>query len=280
MLEKGLNFIPAPEKILVAKITESEERIKRNILLKCAFSDEGGKDMIIEPFTEKSTWCPSHKLLKEKGTLDVALSTVEKITEITEQTLQDKTLIRSHNSQWVQLRNNNRNISMEEFRALIQLRNNTNIIIKPADKGGSIVIMNRSDYLHEAYRQLNDTNYYKRIPQSIKLINRQKINSILDEINSLGYITDRQWEFLTGPTEPRNRLFYMLPKIHKEKTKWTVPDQIPPGRSIVSDVNSESYRVSKYIDSFLSKVANKHPSYIKNTYEFVHKIRNMEVQTI
>ncbi len=46
------------------------------------------------------------------------------------------------------------------------------------------------------------------------------------------------------------------------------------GASIVSDVESESYRVSKYIDTFVTPLSTRHSTYLRNTYDFVSKIRN------
>jgi hypothetical protein len=37
------------------------------------------------------------------------------------------------------------------------------LIVKPADKGGAIVIWPKDAYLAEAYRQLNDSNHYQKI---------------------------------------------------------------------------------------------------------------------
>ena len=39
------------------------------------------------------------------------------------------------------------------------------MLVKPADKGGAIVIWPEDSYLKEAYRQLNDSNYYQKIQQ-------------------------------------------------------------------------------------------------------------------
>ena len=42
------------------------------------------------------------------------------------------------------------NLSLKERQALEQLKSNEHIVIKPADKGGNIVIMRREDYVTEA----------------------------------------------------------------------------------------------------------------------------------
>ena len=39
----------------------------------------------------------------------------------------------------------------------------TDIVIKPADKGSGTVVMSRQNYLDECYRQLNDPSFYKRV---------------------------------------------------------------------------------------------------------------------
>ena len=93
----------------------------------------------------------------------------------------------------------------------------------------------------------------------------------------LGSISDKQQQYLSPPTNPRPRRFYMLPKIHKAANNWTVPGKMPPGRPIVSDCNSESKKVASFIDSYLKPKATRHPSYIKNTYDFVSKIANLVI---
>ena len=53
---------------------------------------------------------------------------------------------------------------------------------------------------------------------------------------------------------------------------------MPPGRPIISDCDSESYKVAEYIDHFLQEISQKHPSYIKDTYDFLSKLRTAKVQ--
>ncbi|OCT97320.1 hypothetical protein XELAEV_18009546mg, partial [Xenopus laevis] len=58
---------------------------------------------------------------------------------------------------------NKRNISLEERKALMSLKTATNITIRQADKGGSVVVMNTVDYIAEAKRQLNDFETYSTL---------------------------------------------------------------------------------------------------------------------
>lgn len=74
---------------------------------------------------------------------------------------------------------------------------------------------------------------------------------------------------------PNPRRFYLVPKIHKDPEQWSRPFEIPPGRPIVSDCNSESYCIAEYIDYFLNPLSNKHFSYIKDTCDFIDKIRKL-----
>ena len=53
-----------------------------------------------------------------------------------------------------------RNISREEQKALENLRNYDDIVIKQADKGSAVVILDKGKYVAEAMRQLNDSEVY------------------------------------------------------------------------------------------------------------------------
>ena len=55
------------------------------------------------------------------------------------------------------------NLTPNERKALKELCNNKDIIIKPADKGSAVVIMQREDYLREGYEQLSDPKFYRKL---------------------------------------------------------------------------------------------------------------------
>ena len=58
------------------------------------------------------------------------------------------------------------NLSEEEWKALKRLTDDRSIVIKSADKGSSVVVWDRDDYLQEASRQLLDTKLYADVKYS------------------------------------------------------------------------------------------------------------------
>ncbi|XP_040275793.1 TAR DNA-binding protein 43-like [Bufo bufo] len=69
-----------------------------------------------------------------------------------------------------------RNMRLEETKALKELSNNPCLTIKPADKGGAVVVMNTTDYVDEVYRQLNDENVYRRLSGETTLDVKTRLN--------------------------------------------------------------------------------------------------------
>lgn len=272
MLEKGLTFVPAPKTLPLKSILESKDKLIRNIKLKSFFQNSSKTfDYSLKTFQEKSTWAPSLKTLPS----DI-ITTINEIEDATLNVIKNSSKFQRNNECQLKLHEKD-NLSIDERDSIANLRRNKDIIIKSADKGGATVIMDKNNYIFEANRQLNDTKYYRELEEPLFHDNIPKIKKILTQLKKDNFINQKQLEFLSGPPVPRHRKFYLLPKIHKDKNKWTIPDRMPEGRPIVSDVESESYRVSQYIDSFVSPLSTRHNTYLKNTYDFIDKIRNVSV---
>lgn len=219
-------------------------------------------------FIDRSNWIPPD------DKLDAATHTL--INEIIKNT---NTFIKKHNPSKqtsIRLRTIS-NLSKGESNGIRELKNNKQIIIKPSDKGGGIVIMNRVNYIIEAESQLNDTKYYNRIEKPIYEENRKSIDNIVLKMKKEGFLNNKQYKYLTGPDSVDNRTFYVLPKIHKPQASWPQPGKMPAGRPIISDVNSETYRISEYIDSKINPLACRHTSYVKNTYDFIDKLKKINI---
>lgn len=133
------------------------------------------------------------------------------------------------------------NLTPKEEEALEELQNCHAIIIKPADKGFTVVIMDKGDYALEAMRQLGDTEFYKPLEEPIYPNTQVQINTLLKQLHKKKHINRKQLLSLISTDPPRPRYFYLLPKIHKKPAEWTKPFHIPKGRPIISDCGSESY---------------------------------------
>jgi len=255
LLERGLKFVPTPKHISITPLLNATSEFGRRIKLKYFFRLKSPLSDVIIPFQGKSTWEPPESRI-DKDILTSITNFTEKIKELKPQ--KEKF-----------------NISKEEYLAIKTLKNNTEIIIKKADKGSATVIMNKTDYLTEGYRQLSNCNYYSKLDSPIYPETASKIDEILTKMLQENVINDKQYAFLAPPETPRPRFFYLLPKIHKDIDKWP-SHSMPPGRPIVSDCGSESKNISKFIEYHIKNKANQHPAFLKDTHDFLSKIRSIE----
>ena len=125
--------------------------------------------------------------------------------------------------------------------------------------------MNATDYLREEYRQLQDTNFYQKIPKHITNKISDKIVEELIKMRSLNLITVKNLEFLyiQNPTEAR---FYLLPKIHKKDI---------PGRPICSSINHSTCHISKFIDEHIKQYVPKTNLYVRDTQHFISRLKQL-----
>ena len=65
--------------------------------------------------------------------------------------------------------NNKSNLSKEEKQALLDLQERDDIIITNADKGGAVVIQDVKEYIKEGNRQLNNSDFYKRLTKTLPI---------------------------------------------------------------------------------------------------------------
>lgn len=124
---------------------------------------------------------------------------------------------------------------------------NKKIIIKPANKGSVVVVMHSGQYLREGYRQLRDKKYYSQLTKPMDLDAFTQITQICQKWYEKKLINAKQQNYLIGDSEPRPRRLYLLPKIHKDLANWSKPFEIPPGRPVVYNCSSETYRCAEFI---------------------------------
>ena len=83
------------------------------------------------------------------------------------------------------------NLSRNEMAALKELRNNSAINLKKADKGTTTVIMNKSNKIKiEAEFQLENREHYKPLEAPMVNTTQTKVNQIIDKLHRGKYIDD------------------------------------------------------------------------------------------
>ena len=112
-------------------------------------------------------------------------------------------------------KNRQNNLTNEQRSGLLELTKNPDIIIKKADKGSAVVVMNTKDYLREGYRQIVDQNFYTRIDKDPTEEVSERITQKLIQMRSKGLISEKNFDYLK-PTNCKHGQFYLLPKIHKK----------------------------------------------------------------
>ena len=255
LLQKGLNFCPTPPPPTIDNINKDVDAFARRLNLREYHTPEN-----IDEITDNLSYQPTileklnHREQKtySRPSREPYLNTyIEKLRqEITDNTVHNRRFQRN-------------NLSKRERLALDRLSNNRDIITKPADKGGATVILNTTDYLQEAKRQLDNDTYYKRIEEDYTSEHEQSINHCIEDLVKNGEIQHDVAKLLK-PAQSRTPIFYMLPKIHKVNN---------PGRPVISSVNSHTEKISAYVDEFLRPIAERLPSYIRDTTDFIQRMK-------
>ena len=143
-------------------------------------------------------------------------------------------------------------------------------MIKKADKGGSIVVMNKNDYLQKVYNHLKNSKQYKTISKDPTKDLITNINSFIETTVNHYLINKNTAKFITPTINHRVPLFYILPKIHKKDV---------PGRPIVSAVNSATEHISEFLNICLQPILPHLKSYVKDTKHFITQINKLPKQS-
>ena len=148
------------------------------------------------------------------------------------------------------------------------LHNNPDITIKPADKGGSIVIMHKVDYVTEAHRQLFNQEHYKTLDKDPTIPYNKYTHHLIDQAWRIEIIDETTKESLKTKN-PKIPSFYLLPKIHKPNN---------PQRPMVNSIGSVTEKISAFVDKHLRKFTSRIPSYVKDTTHFINITKNIHLK--
>ena len=178
LLSRGLSFCPEPSHVNSLDIHRDTLLFNRRLRLKHHFKDSENRNY--DPFGIPTGWTPP---VGKSPHLDM-------YTNITTREILEHKPLPGKCA----------NLSQNELQALKQLRSNQNIVIKPADKGGAIVLMNKQDYLNEGLRQLNNPQFYKEIQRNPTNRNTTDICKFLNVLKEKKLLPPHHINFLIPKT--------------------------------------------------------------------------------
>ena len=153
------------------------------------------------------------------------------------------------------------------------LANDRSIVIKKAGKGSYVFIWEPEDYIVEASKQLNDESVYKSVKFKDKILQdlAEKSNGIFKGLKQKGKITEKQLKYFTIEHKKVTNLgkMYLLPKIHKRLFDI-------PGRPVISNCGTPTEKASEFLDNQLKEVIQNGWSYIKDSNDFIKKIKHLK----
>jgi predicted GIY-YIG superfamily endonuclease len=182
------------------------------------------------------------------------------------------------------------NITQLERKALGELRKNDNIIILTADKGGSIVVMNKDDYDRKMGEIVNNTQNYsvkhteypKKVKNKLTKLCTDLTNNKKDALNAEvkdnkitntakdNLIKEYKKEIKLVKSDDTNKTphIYGAPKIHKENV---------PLRPIVSTIDSSMRNLETHLKHILTPLSNNSIYNVKNPKQVLEKLNSINI---
>lgn len=255
LLCRGLTFSPTPDKSNLFELHQDHEHFYRRLRLLGHFGPHSGsssppsitqfsESIIDKVIPKKSSWTPPPNQFPD---LEYFINSSRKALPSSGYSFQ------SHKS----------NLSSQELSTIKSLSNRTDIVIRKADKGGSVVVWSRDLYISEANSQLNNTNFYCKLDSDPTSSYQKQVSKTIGNFISSGDLPVFAQRLIEK--NPRCSVFYLNPKIHKYGN---------PGRPIVSTVCCPTSLISAFVDSVLQPLVANTPTYLKDTTHMLQLLEN------
>nr|VZI02418.1 unnamed protein product [Spirometra erinaceieuropaei] len=217
-------------------------------------------DKLVHNLSSKELTKDQMQVLRHEASFDTTdtkpvnmIAAVESILSQTEATEETKSLIRHQVSSLLMAHRPREVLSKVERDALRELKADKDLVIVPADKGRSTVVLDRTDYLKKA-----------------KALTRE-INATLLALENSGAITptDRR---MARPQDTALARFYGLPKVHKDGASL---------RPIVSLKGTPTYGLAKWLFRRLKFLTAESDTTVSSSAEFLEKLKgDLAIETI
>nr|VZI51841.1 unnamed protein product [Spirometra erinaceieuropaei] len=158
-------------------------------------------------------------------------------------------------------------LSKAENEALRTLKADKSIVILPADKGRSTVVLNKEDYVNKVEALLGDRTAYIPCEGDMTKALMSKINKDLASLRKSKAITRLDWQRMK-PKDSAIARFYGLPKVHKPGT---------PLRPIVSLRGTPTFGLAKWLFQRLKFLTQGSETTIHSAERFLEKLQGIQL---
>ena len=148
-----------------------------------------------------------------------------------------------------------------------QMKEDDTRIILTADKGITLVVMDKEDYIKKAEDPLNQPTY-KLIPADPTTRQKTKLINLLKNIKAEGAINEETYK-RPYPIRTGSPTFYGLPDINKPGT---------PLRPIFSSRGTVTYGTVKEFARIPKPLVGMSPHHVLNTRDFVQHLQGIRLQ--
>ena len=266
LLNHGLGFLPTPSNIDISQVKAQINKYERSVIWREQFFDQE-----LEPKDQKQP-DPNEPLTKnvfrlDKTNLPIGRKPPSALLTYLNATKSD--ILGSCRENSKKSHGNLLKSEREALKELIEEQSNGNIVIKPADKTGEVVVMNKNDYCAEMYSQLHATfkdednkihKFYSKSDQENLQKQKSTINIVTKQGVEYGFISENDKKYME-PSGKGGKL-YGLPKMHKG-----IPEgkRIPACRPIVSNSGANTEHLSAFVDFYSKHLVKKLPSYVQDS---------------
>lgn len=133
-----------------------------------------------------------------------------------------------------------------------------------------LIIMDKLDYISEMNHILSDVDTYQVLQNNPTNVFKRELDKLVAKGFSSFILNKKEKAYLV-PAAPRIPAIYHLPKIHKDPLK-------PPGRPIVSGIDSITSQIGRYIDYYLQPLVKLTPSYLKDTTSTIQLLEGIDIK--
>ena len=162
------------------------------------------------------------------------------------------------------------NVPYKYKKVIDNLSKRKNIVILKQDKGRGVVILDTTKYTEKCMALLN-AEHFKRLTTDPTAATERKIQKVLRKMKSKFAEQEYKRLYPTGSAPAR---FYGTVKLHKLKNDSTVDDL--PIQPIVSNINTASYQLAKYLTKILSPLSTSEYT-VKSTSNFITYIKGQNI---